>query len=309
MEKFSTVLKSKWTLFVASGIVTLATMSMAGCSNPANRESDPLKSYKGLQGDKPIGEQKKVDQFCDTPYTLVVRTLNDQGAEIDADTNLQFLIGQQKTYRIYLTSSIKIAISLSGAPQGMDLTKINDSRWDLTWQPETSDGGSSQPVKLIATAPDKQSCLATDLGDLQIVTNKGSLQPTLSVTGFDANKTYSATDRIAFVVSVSDPTLTSSTKIPDSPTFEFPSKEGTTTFITAKNVIQCGGGQSIPEQWLFRYSCAFNIDQLAAQNRDKDGIRMSEMKVGITTKGGTAVQFTVKIPINLPKATEKGTTP
>jgi hypothetical protein len=287
-----------------SNLIILAGVAatLAACGNPIDRESNPVKNYDQIKKDIPIQQYEQEKQvYCGNSYLTTIRTLNETGGEVDTGTNLSFLVGEPKSYRIYVQDNQQLNLTLGSAPEGMELTKISNIRWDLHWQPKASDGGATDKVRVLATAVGK-TCQSTDINDLTVTVNTGSLQPTIAITGIDANKTYGSSDRISFMVNVTDPSLTT-TSTPDAPTFEFPTQDSKTgtKYITAKNIVQCGSPQVMPGPWEFRVSCAFNVDQIVAQNLSVQGLHITEMIVNVkSTTGEAANPYPVKVTVNFP---------
>lgn len=295
------------------GILTIGIAGViAGCDgqNPANRESNPLKKYNGLNFDIPPGQVKPEENdgqqsMCGVPFTLSIT--DSTGA--NAGRSLHFLVNDSKTYDVRIASSYSFAVTLAGAPSGVQLEKKSDGDYSLTWKPTSAQGNLVQDIKFVLTAPSDKCVDGVVYEDVTLNVNVSSLQPTISVTGFDDTRVYGPTDKIAFQVTVMDPTLGAGEKPQPLQIDSFDKNPtGETALLNSESAVNCDSGHPTGAAQTFIYSCTLDIAKMIAANPNHS-VGLSALEIYTKSAAGeSSVHIVKEIKVSLPGAKPQAST-
>lgn len=200
---------------VRASLSAALIVSMAGCGDPFNRNSDPLRNHQALKSDVKPSDSKPSDQNYDgVIFDMTVLNRLD-------GYNLEFFEGKNTQYTLVPNVSIPgVKYSLVPSiefPKDAKLINNNDGTWSVSWAPRlgTIPSGDlkksitiSIEIKIDAATPQAQQILAKDnrnrIKEFSMNVNLADAQPSLKVTGLERTD-YKSKEVVHFKVEVSDP--------------------------------------------------------------------------------------------------------
>lgn len=291
---------------IAKIIIGIVVGVLFGCQNPANRESNPIKKYNGLNFDVTPGKQTAAENdgpqtFCGRVFSLSIK---DAGGK-DAGRSLRFIVNESKTYQVHIDTEYNPILSLAGAPAGLDLKKKSDTDFELTWKPTARQGNLAQNFKLTAQVDANQCTNGVVYENLKVTVNVNGQQPNISLRGLDSFKTFGPGETITFAVTILDPSLTPGGPMPDLTIKSFDKNPtGEVTFLNASKAFACGKPQSLGStSQSVVYNCTLSVTKLLSDNPNHNvGLTAIEISTK-STSGEPSVPVTREIKIAVPKTT------